>query len=267
VPGRGAAAESWHAVLLTSQDIVYLAASACEADCGVGFAKEPTGGGTGRMNELVELSAADESRLDQIKRDGKARRSRRYRRNAAFSALAVVGVIGFGSVVVTTTNREESRPQAARPADADGSCADSIDPACGPFRWASRPAPNQPLRAVLRLMPEAATAGEPVAGVVEWSDADAPRADPIALCWGDARCEPAAPRECGAAEAFGSWSPPPRRAGDGRFVVGPHSYTTGGRYTVSVTLRSSSWPPQRCPRAELDPFASVRTVRAEVVVR
>jgi hypothetical protein len=219
------------------------------------------------MDELVELSAADESRLDQIKRDGRARRSRRYRRNAAFSALAFLGVLGVGSVVATTTNREGSPPQAARPADNEGPCADSIDPACGPFRWARRPAPNQPLLASLRLMPEAGLVGEPIEGSIDWSDADAPDAELVGLCWGDAPCEPPAQQQCAAAEAFGSWSPPRRRAGDGRFILGPHSYTTAGEYTVSATVRSNSWPPDRCRQGPIDPYANTQTVRMVVVVR
>jgi hypothetical protein len=224
----------------------------------------------------------DEARLDEIKRAGRSRRSRRYQRNAAFATLALVAVLGVGTVAVTANPDEpppqaargsnasspvETPPQAARSSNASGPCVESTDAGCGPLRWVPQPAPNQKLIADVTLRPASVAVGAPVRGVVEWSDPDAPLADLVSVCWGDSPCAPVPPSPCAGQQAFGRWSPPPRRGGEGRFVLRPHRYETSGRFLVSVTVRSMSWPTNICPEAAIDPYGEVRTVRAEVVVR
>jgi hypothetical protein len=218
---------------------------------------------------LVGLSDADEARLAEIKRVGRARRNERHRRNAALAALTVVVVVGGLGVPVMTGKdgarpQAEGRPEAARQADAGAKCRNSTDPSCGPFRWTRSPGRDARLRVGLDLSHTSLRIGQEANGVVTWSDRDAARADLLSICWGDAPCEPPAP-PCGGERATGSWSPPPRRSGHGKFRIG-HSYSAAGTHTVSVVVRSHSWPADLCPNAAIDPYSDTVTKTAVVTV-
>jgi len=218
---------------------------------------------------------ASEARLDAIKRDGRARRARRHRRNAGVLAVALVIVAGGGALVIADAGKgTTSSPEAAHDTPSRGpeaartvapGCVNSTDAACGPFHWDPEPARNRPLTATLRVAPDAVRVGQQVTATVTWSDPDAPAVDLVAECWGDGGCSPPPPG-CTRHSASGSWTPPPPRAGRGKLVLRAHSYSSSGRYPVTVTVRSRSWPGDLCPPSG-DPYTNTTTVRTVVTIR
>ncbi len=213
---------------------------------------------------MVEISEQDGARLEAIKRDGRARRSRRHRRNVGIATLSVVAFAGVSIVAVQTTSGNDPAPQAARGV-ASEKCRESTDPSCGPFRWDPVPERNQALRVTLHVAPDQVATGEPVQATVSWADSDAPRGELVALCWGDSTCEPpAAP--CLNDRATGTWTPPEPAPGRDRFLPEPHHYSAPGTYVVSVTVRSHAWFEGQCPPSAGDPYASSASRRAVVTV-
>lgn len=210
------------------------------------------------------MAEDSDSRLDEIKREGRARRARRHRRNAGLLAVGLVVLVGGGALVLADAGQSASPPpEAAR--DVPPRCRDSTDATCGPFRWDPKPAPNRPLAVTLRVAPVTVRVGQPVAATVTWSDPDAPAAGLVAQCWGDVPCTPAPPA-CARTSATGTWTPPRPRAGRGKLVLSDHSFSSSGRFPVTVAVRSRSYPSDLCPPSG-DPYANTRTVRTVVTVR
>ena len=208
--------------------------------------------------------STNDPRLTAIKTEGKARRVRRQRRNAGLIALALIIVVGGGTLAFAGGNHDTA-PEAAR--DVPTRCQNSTDATCGPFQWNPEPARNQPLAVTLRVAPDPGTVSQPVTATVIWADPDGPRADLISECWGDSPCEPPPP-PCATRTraAAGTWAPPRRHPGHGKLVLGPHSYSSSGTYSILVTVASRSWPDNTCPPSG-DPYANTKTVRTVVTIR
>lgn len=205
-----------------------------------------------------------EERLIAIKRDGRARRARRARRNTAVLGAAFC-VAAVASVAGPWTEDEAGRDDqelAAR--DSTNPCRNEVDPSCGPLTWDPEPNPNEP--ATLDVEPVAgASVGQAVTLAATWSDPDAPRASAF-VCWGDEPCE-VPPAPCVTAGAAGPWTPSMAEPGEGSLRGLSHTFDRPGRYDVTVTLRTVSWPDGSCAPPLGDPYGDVVTASLVVVVR
>jgi hypothetical protein len=120
-------------------------------------------------------------------------------------------------------------------------CRDSIDPACGPFRWDPPPAANQPLTAkVGPLAPAAPRKGETVTIPVTVDDADGSSLLDTSgrdVDYGDGTPVLGISGHIDCTQGFGPWTPPapvPLHA-ELRFQ---HAYATSGTYTVVMRFKS-----------------------------
>ncbi len=135
-----------------------------------------------------------------------------------------VGLIPPTSVVRRPT--PTTAPPTTAPAPV---CRNSMESACGDFRWDPAPAPNQPLSLGFVDSPASAVVGEPVVFNVVWSDPDATlsydnfSADGVGL--GQA---------CAAVQRFGPWTPPDPAGGSGELTY-QHTFSAPGTYTVVVS--------------------------------
>lgn len=214
----------------------------------------------------MSASGPDLVRLETIKADGRRRRARRYRRNLALAACALVAFTGAGiTAIVASQSSTRRAPEAVAGPDTTSPCHNSNRDACGPFRWSPAPGENRPLRARIHLESGPVEAGHAVTVTIPWSDPDA-AAPELTLCWGDGSSCPAPPTPCHQAKATGAWSPPRAHAGRDQFIV-RHTYRTAGTYPIDVTVVSHAWPEGSCPPPAGDPYSSTTTVHAVVTVR
>lgn len=113
-------------------------------------------------------------------------------------------------------------------------CRNSVDPACGDFRWDPPPSPNQPLVAEFTKKPAEATVGLTVDFEVAWSDGDARLSfdhfstDGIAIA-----------NSCSLGPRFGPWTTPAAVGGSGRLPY-TATFPEPGDYRVIVTLGTAS---------------------------
>lgn len=143
-------------------------------------------------------------------------------------------------------------------------CRDSLDPACGPFRWDPQP-DNGPLTVKVTVLTPHPTAGEPVQLKVVIADPDA-RVDtecfttqsfgddtPSGSCIAD---YPGCPEP----KRYGPWTPPAKRI-DHRELLLTHTYDAG-RYTATFGYYSMGVSCMTYP----DPYGSSGTGTATFTV-
>ena len=130
-------------------------------------------------------------------------------------------------------------------------CRNSMDSACGEFRWDPQPAPNQSLNASFVDVPATIAAGTPVTFTVEWSDGDAQ------LAYSDFAVddEPLLGQACTADVRYGPWTPPDPAAGSGR--VSETITLPAGDHRITAQLGTGD-----CN----NPYASESTVQIFVTV-
>jgi hypothetical protein len=210
----------------------------------------------------AETGWPPDDRLRSIKAEGRRRRVNRQRRNATLA-----GAVAVVMVAVPLTSRLDDQRSGHDVLAARERCVASTEASCGPAHWDPSPRPNEPARANLEGEPSAveAKAGEAVELRVVWEDPDAPRIEPVAICWGDERC-PAPPEPCVNREATGAWAPPQPFPGRGLIRL-QHSYASPGSYEVAVVLRSASWDRGGCPPPPGDPYGDEVVVRVAMEVQ
>lgn len=133
----------------------------------------------------------------------------------------------------TTTAPGATVPPATSPA-AGPVCRDSVDPACGPFRWEPAPPADQPLVLDADEVPPMAP-GQSTELTVRWSDADALLAYYDSDAGGAALGQP-----CQIEQRFGPWTPPAPDGGSGVITIAYTAPATPG--PTSVTVYASTGP-------------------------
>ncbi len=147
-----------------------------------------------------------------------------------------------------TTSRPPSSPSVSttRPPATTSStagtpvCRNSVDPACGPFRWDPLPPPNQPLTAKVTYTPSTPKAGETVTFRVVVDDPDGSRfldTSGIANNYGDAPPEGGVGGHADCIARFGPWTPDASQPIHADLTF-RHVYANPGTYTVSLPFGS-----------------------------
>ncbi|MGI8810493.1 MAG: hypothetical protein ACR2KK_22105 [Acidimicrobiales bacterium] len=153
---------------------------------------------------------------------------------------------------VTTARRTSpsTTPTSAPPATTASTsttlCRNSVNPACGPFRWDPPLPPNQPLTVQVTSTPTAPKAGETVTFRVVVDDPDGSQLldrTGIANDYGDAPPEGGvnAHRDC--TERWGPWTPGPTEPVRAELTF-RHVYAGPGTYVASFPFRSLGDCPQ-----------------------
>jgi hypothetical protein len=127
----------------------------------------------------------------------------------------------------TTTAPAATVPPATSPATGPV-CRDSVDPACGPFRWDPAPPADQPLVLDADEVPPMAP-GQSTELTVRWSDADALLAYYDSDAGGAALGQP-----CQVEQRFGPWTPPAPDGGSGVITIAYTAPATPGPTSVTV---------------------------------
>ena len=112
-------------------------------------------------------------------------------------------------------------------------CRNSLDPACGAFRWDPAPSPNQPLTAQFTAAPATAVVGQPVTFEVTWADGDA------ALSFENFSTDGTAViSSCSMVPRYGPWTPPARVPSGG---TRPYTttFTEAREYKIAVSLATA----------------------------
>lgn len=130
-------------------------------------------------------------------------------------------------------------------------CRNSVQIACGPFRWDPPPPANRPLVATFVSPPATAEAGQPVTFAVSWSDGDAALTE-SSLSTGSSVLSAACPMTA----RYGPWTPPDARPSSGTEHYS-HTFAAAGPYQVVVVLTTSD-----C----MSPHSSDARVETTVVV-
>jgi hypothetical protein len=160
------------------------------------------------------------------------------------------------TTVVVTTRPSTTRPPDTTPPDP---CANSTDPACGPFRWSVA---NQPLTVSVTASSTNVQPGEQFTLTVMAHDGDEQPSDncyevattdadtgygPQILQVGSCNSAPCFDR----AGKYGTWTAPPRPAGRSTtFQLGPYSLSPSAHYDVIVHVTSGN------PYCEGGPYSS-----------
>ena len=154
------------------------------------------------------------------------------------TSSAVRSTAGTTPTTIRAATSPTSRPPAAT--STTGPCRNSIEPACGPFRWDPPVPPNQPITAELSYLPTAPKAGETVTFYVTVDDPDGNMLldrDGMANNYGDKAPErgPTAIVDC--VERYGPWTPDPPNPVHADLTF-RHVYAAPGTYTVSFPFES-----------------------------
>lgn len=130
-------------------------------------------------------------------------------------------------------------------------CRNSLQIACGTFRWDPPPPANLPLVATFVSPPATAKPGQPVTFEVSWSDGDAALTE-SSLSTGSSVLNAA----CSMTTRYGPWTPPDARPSSGTEHYS-HIFPAAGTYQVVVVLTTSD-----C----MSPYSSDARVETTVVV-
>ena len=129
-------------------------------------------------------------------------------------------------------------------------CRNSVNPACGEYRWDPPPAPNQALELSFNSVPANPKAGQALTFAVTWSD-DAP-------FWYDHFSTHGTGQfvACSPPYRFGPWTPP-AQVPSGETKQYSATFPSPGEYTVAVTVRTGD-----CD----SPYSNEKTVSVPVTV-
>ena len=162
--------------------------------------------------------------------------------------LASTSTVASSTTVPVTVAVPTTRPAAApttrttRPPASTTTlaCRDSIDPACGPFRWDPPPAPNRPLTVTVTYAPANPRPGEAVTFKVVVDDPDGQSLldrTGMANDYGDGAPQaiPSAIVDC--TEGYGPWTPPPPTPVHAEPSF-QHTYAKPGTYVVKLPFKA-----------------------------
>src|SRR5206468_3019724 len=129
-------------------------------------------------------------------------------------------------------------------------CHNSMDPACGPFRWQPSPARNAPMTATVTVRPAHPAVGQNVTFTVPASDPDGMQGGISSADFGDGVVvhENRALHRC---DRYGAWTPPSRSGKTWRETLSA-VYKTAGTYRASIAVFSATPGVAGCS----DPYAS-----------
>lgn len=162
-------------------------------------------------------------------------------------------------------------------------CIESYDPGCGPFRWTTGAAPNQPLVIDLSIFGPAPVAGQSFTVRIAVSDGDAGTFRHGMWVTEEGDYPPILACSFSGSEAgFGPWTPPAPNGGSRDFLRANRQLEPG-TYWVSVCVTSTAWKEgpamntlERCPGDGTtavfegwlcrDPYASFATARLQIEV-
>jgi len=147
--------------------------------------------------------------------------------------------------------------------DAPGVCRNSIDPACGRFRWDPQPGADSPVDISVTYSPALPRVGQEVTVTVHARDADA-RVGDVTMMYGDERASlipPASTVACDA-EPAGPWTPPARTP-DEIVRTFRHVFTRAGDLRLAAYTASADALNPTCPP---NPYASQGTATVPIHV-
>lgn len=132
-------------------------------------------------------------------------------------------------------------------------CHDSLDPACGEFRWEPTPPADQPLTLSADAVPPLAP-GQSTEISVHWADADA------LLSFYDSDADGATlGQPCQVERRFGPWTPPAPDGGSGTITIAYTAPATPGPASVMVYAATG-------PCDGYHPFGSEASITIPIVV-
>ena len=179
-------------------------------------------------------------------------------RVAIGAAASPSGAGGGGPATGGVASSASVGPALSVTGSPSGDCANSSDPACGPFRWEPDPGPNAPLAVTVTARPRLGDA-RTFDFVVVYEDPDATIRDDCRMAdFGDGGTVSGSGCAVPACLAtYGPWAPPAKEAGYAEATTS-HTFPGPGTYTVRFSAASGGM----CGH----PYASTGTGSTEVVV-
>jgi hypothetical protein len=139
-----------------------------------------------------------------------------------------------GGAEVPMTTAPPATVSAGSPEPTGPVCHDSLDPACGEFRWEPAPQANQPLTLSADAVPPLAP-GQSTEITVHWADGDA------LLSYYDSDADGAMlGQPCQGERRFGPWTPPAPDGGSGTVTIAYTAPSTPGATSVTVYVATAA---------------------------
>ena len=144
-------------------------------------------------------------------------------------------------------------------------CRNSIDPACGPFRFDPQPGSDNPMTVQVVAGPATVPAGQEVVFTVTLADPDGVSYGSSLFGYGDSGIGDTSMDEC---KKFGVWDPPARdAAGATKILTIRHTYASPGTYTARFAFEAGPFHCADSVTGRGDrPYASSATGTVTLVV-